>query len=267
MGSYLNDPEADAKSYFYLTGATNINAPLKSCRYFLTGDIGVIDSGSGCLSLKGRAKELIKKGGEQVSPHEVEEVLIDHPWIHTCMCMSVPSDIYGEEVGCALVLSDEAPEGADDKVIIKQMRQWLKEEQLAAFKWPSRWVIVDESTLPRTGTNKLIRRGSSMLLGLEKCESAGDDMNLDASKETRAKIDWDCIIGFRFVLACYVMFMHIGSNESWGRSKSSFCVTSLRLPLSALNLVDMFSSFLLARSEPSSRVSVACTCILHTWRI
>ena len=71
MRSYLENPEADAKNYFYLTmpGDPEENTPGQS-RYFLTGDVGVLDS-EGFLSLKGRAKELIKKGGEQVSPYEV----------------------------------------------------------------------------------------------------------------------------------------------------------------------------------------------------
>lgn len=71
MKKYLENPEADAKNYFFLTmpGDPDDSSPSKS-RYFLTGDVGVLDS-EGFLSLKGRAKELIKKGGEQVSPYEV----------------------------------------------------------------------------------------------------------------------------------------------------------------------------------------------------
>ena len=76
MKSYLDNPEADQKSFFFLSLPEN-KSPLP---FFLTGDIGVIDS-DGFLSLKGRAKELIKKGGEQVSPCEVEDPLKTHPWI------------------------------------------------------------------------------------------------------------------------------------------------------------------------------------------
>ncbi len=77
MKSYLENPDADAKTYFYLTDGNDVS--MESCKYFLTGDVGVIDR-DGFLYLKGRAKELIKKGGEQVSPYEVEEALLDHPW-------------------------------------------------------------------------------------------------------------------------------------------------------------------------------------------
>jgi len=103
MKNYLANPEADQKSFFYLSIPES-----KRQRYFLTGDIGVIDS-DGFLSLKGRAKELIKKGGEQVSPFEIEEPLKSHPWIETSVCFAVPSKLYGEEVGCALVLSSSCP--------------------------------------------------------------------------------------------------------------------------------------------------------------
>ena len=75
MHSYLENPDADAKSFFFLTmpGDGNEERTLGNCRYFLTGDVGVLDW-DGFLSLKRRAKELIKKGGEQVSPHEVRSL-------------------------------------------------------------------------------------------------------------------------------------------------------------------------------------------------
>ncbi len=74
MKNYLENPEADAKNYFYLTlPGDSVDATPTKGRYFLTGDVGVLDK-EGFLSLKGRAKELIKKGGEQVSPYEVSVV-------------------------------------------------------------------------------------------------------------------------------------------------------------------------------------------------
>lgn len=121
----LDNPDADRKSYFYIA----------SGRFFLTGDVGVLDD-EGFLFLKGRSKELIKKGGEQVSPYEVEELLLKHGWIQTAICFSVPSEIYGEEVGCALVLSSQAPNDVELSEVIVALRLLLKNEQLAQLKFP-----------------------------------------------------------------------------------------------------------------------------------
>ena len=222
MGSYLENPEADSKSYFYLTNSCNSNTPLGNRKYFLTGDVGVIDN-DGFLSLRGRAKELIKKGGEQVSPYEVEETLLDHPWVQTPVCFSVPSQVYGEEVGCALVLSADAPKDAEQKLVIKQMHQWMKEKKFAPVKWPTKWAIVEDSDLPKTKTKKYIRVGLSALLGFDQAVEG----KAAVVKDSKAKIDWDwgVITGFRFILGCYVMFMHIDSNESWGKSEIRSCIS------------------------------------------
>jgi acyl-CoA synthetase (AMP-forming)/AMP-acid ligase II len=132
LKKYLANPGADQKSYFFLS----LPEDLSALPYFLTGDVGVID-GDGFLSLKGRAKELIKKGGEQVSPFEVEEPLLDHPWVQTPICFAVPSKLYGEEVGCALVLSLNAP-GKDDPDLLRkvtaEMRAWMKEAKIAPVR-------------------------------------------------------------------------------------------------------------------------------------
>lgn len=213
MRNYLENPEADAKNYFFLTmpGDSKECTPA-DCRYFLTGDVGVLDS-EGFLSLKGRAKELIKKGGEQVSPYEVEAELLDHPWVRIPICFSVPSKVYGEEVGCAIVLNEDAPKGVTNNEVIKSLRKWMKQRKFAPVKWPTKWWIGPDEELPKTKTKKYIRVGLAQKLGFDDEE----DVAQAAGKEsTKAKIDWGVITGFRFFLACYVMFMHIGSNESWG---------------------------------------------------
>lgn len=93
------------------------------------------------------------------------------------------------------------------------MRERLKEAKLAPIKWPTKWVICQDIDLPKTKTKKYIRIGLAKVLGLEGDD---DEESLPPQKETKARIDWGAISGFRFCLACYVMFMHIGSNESWG---------------------------------------------------
>ena len=217
LENYLDNPAADSKAYFYLTLPMDGSADdqmVENDRYFLTGDIGTIDD-EGFLTLKGRAKELIKKGGEQVSPFEVEEPLLTHPWVKTPVCFAVPSKLYGEEVGCALVLSSQAPHNVEQREVIVAMRGWLKEAKLASVKWPTKWVICADSDLPKTKTKKYIRIGLSTVLGLDPEED--DAINTKESKEPKAKMDWGTLGGLRFTLACYVMFMHIGSTESWGR--------------------------------------------------
>jgi len=208
LKKYLNNPSADLKAYFYLSLKEDRgnNSP-----YFLTGDVGVIDS-EGFLSLKGRAKELIKKGGEQVSPFEVEEPLLDHEWVQIPVCFAVPSKLYGEEVGCAIIFSPKAPKNLEEKKIITEFRMWLKEAKLAPAKWPTIWYFSFTDDLPKTKTKKYKRIGLSTHLGLDPKEF---DEEPHTGKETKAVIDWGVISGFRFVLACYVMFMHIGSDKSW----------------------------------------------------
>lgn len=99
--------------------------------------------------------------------------------------------------------------------VIKALRKLLKEKQLAPYKWPTKWVVVEEKDLPRTSTKKLVRVNAASAFGLIGDE---DDAALkNDGVKTRATIDWEVISGFRFLLACYVMFMHIGSSQSWGR--------------------------------------------------
>ena len=90
---------------------------------------------------------------------EVEEPLLDHPWVNIVVCFSVPSRIYGEEVGCVVALSDHAPKDADEKAVIKELKEFLRLEGLAPLKWPTKWILVEESELPKTKSKKFIRVG------------------------------------------------------------------------------------------------------------
>jgi len=211
LEQYLNNPSADMKNYFFATSPTG-DGIVEAKRYFLTGDIGMLDH-EGFLSLKGRAKELIKKGGEQVSPYEVEEPLLDHPWVQTAVCFAVRSKMYGEEVGCAIILSPKAPENLEIRELTKVLRNWLRDAQLAPVKWPTKLKICTDDELPKTKTKKYIRIGMADALGLEPQDGNGDASPV---KEKKALVDWGVLGGFRFFLACYVMFMHIGSVDSWG---------------------------------------------------
>jgi len=212
---YLDNPEANRSARFLMKSLDGG----RFARWFLTGDLGIIDP-DGTLALRGRLKELIKRGGEQVAPVEIETALAQHPWVRTSVCFPVPSEVYGEEVGCALVL-DAARAGAPSQgEAQREMRDFLRKQGLANHKIPSHLRLVDDDVLPKTASNKYIRKGLAELLGIGAVSDSGGGAASSASPPAapsdKPLLDWQTLSGFRFVLACYVMFMHIGSDASWG---------------------------------------------------
>ena len=125
--------------------------------WFRTGDQGFIDS-QGYLSITGRLKELINRGGEKISPREVDEVLIDHPAIEQAVTFAVPHPQLGEDVGAALVLRQGF---TATEIEIQEFAA----SRLAYFKVP-RWIrFLDE--IPKGPTGKLQRIGLAQRLGVE----------------------------------------------------------------------------------------------------
>ncbi len=102
------------------------------------------------------------------------------------MCFSVPSKLYGEEVGCAIVLNDNAPKGVQDSEVIKSLRKWMKEKKFAPMKWPTKWWIGLDEDLPKTKTKKYIRVGLAAKLGFDD----EDAIEVATGKDTKARIDW-----------------------------------------------------------------------------
>src|SRR5690349_21793757 len=92
---YQNNPEANASSF------TNGR--------FRTGDQGFLDEHC-YLTLTGRIKELINRGGEKIAPREIEEVLLAHPAVAEAVAFGMPHTTWGEEVACAVVLRETQPE-------------------------------------------------------------------------------------------------------------------------------------------------------------
>ncbi|CAN6250723.1 unnamed protein product [Urochloa humidicola] len=116
--------------------------------WFHTGDIGVVD-GEGYLHLVGRIKELINRGGEKISPIEVDAVLLDHPGVAQAVSFAVPDDKYGEEINCAVIPREGSAIGEDDVVAHCK-------KNLASFKVPKKVFVT--SDLPKTATGKIQRR-------------------------------------------------------------------------------------------------------------
>lgn len=217
---YLNNPDANRGSRFLLR--SHDDGLLHT--WFLTGDLGELD-GEGALALKGRLKELIKRGGEQVSPVEVEAALVKHPWVDMAVCFSVPSDVYGEEVGCALVLNTSGAGRQSEREIVRELRNFLRQSGLAPYKIPAYIKLVSDDALPKTASRKYIRKGLAEVLGVvastgnpapsASSPAGGQTASPARPAADKPKVDWSTLAGFRFVLACYVMFMHIGSDVSW----------------------------------------------------
>ncbi len=124
--------------------------------WFRTGDQGQFDE-EGYLSITGRLKEIINRGGEKISPREVDEVLMDHAAVAQAVTFAVPHKQLGEDVAAAVVLREgQAAEP-------KELRSFAA-ERLASFKVPRQVLILDE--IPKGATGKLQRIGLHEKLGL-----------------------------------------------------------------------------------------------------
>ena len=143
---YESNPDANAKSFFEAEGH----------RWFRTGDQGHLDA-EGYLWLTGRLKEIINRGGEKISPREVDEVLMDHPAVAQAVTFALPHPKLGEDVAAAVVLRDNA------NIEAAEIRKFTQ-ERLAAFKVPRKILILDE--IPKGATGKLQRIGLHEKLGL-----------------------------------------------------------------------------------------------------
>jgi len=113
-----------------------------------TGDMGRTDE-DGYFYVVDRKKELIIRGGYNVYPREIEEVLYEHPAVREAAVVGVPHDEYGEEVGAAVALKDGAEATPDE------LRDFVK-GQVAAYKYPRVVWLVDD--LPKGPTGKILKR-------------------------------------------------------------------------------------------------------------
>ena len=132
MTGYVNEPEKTKET-------------IDADGWLHTGDLGWLDE-DGCLHLSGRLKELIIRGGENISPGEIEAALGMHPSVREVKAVAVPDAHYGEEVCACVVLKDGE---AEDENALRS----LAAEKLAYYKIP-RYILFFDS-LPKTGSGKL----------------------------------------------------------------------------------------------------------------
>ena len=124
--------------------------------WFRTGDLGFLDP-EGYLTISGRLKEIINRGGEKIAPREVDDVLMEHPAVAQVVTFALPHDKLGETVAAAVVLRETSTASESD------LRDFVS-DRLAAFKVPHRIVFVTE--IPKGPTGKMQRIGMAQRLGI-----------------------------------------------------------------------------------------------------
>jgi acyl-CoA synthetase (AMP-forming)/AMP-acid ligase II len=132
------------------------NAEAFTRGWFRTGDQGQIDA-EGYVSLTGRLKEIINRGGEKISPREVDEVIMDHPAVQQVVCFGLPHPKLGEEVAAVVVVRD-------GQTLTERELQTYVATRLADFKVPKKVLFMSE--IPKGATGKLQRIGLAQKLGL-----------------------------------------------------------------------------------------------------
>ena len=132
------------------------NASAFTDGWFRTGDQGVLDA-DGYLTITGRLKELINRGGEKISPREVDDLLMSHPAVAQAVTFALPHDKLGEEVAAAIVLRE------GKSATERELRDFVS-THLADFKVPRKVVFLAE--IPKGVTGKLQRIGLAAKLGL-----------------------------------------------------------------------------------------------------
>ena len=142
FGGYAGDPVANAAAF--------------ADGWFRTGDLGFLDEDA-YLHLHGRLKEIINRGGEKISPLEVDDVLLLHPTVAQAVTFGVADARLGEEVAAAVVLRSGA--SADERAL-----QDFVAQTIAPFKVPRTIVFLDE--IPTGATGKVQRIGMGERLGL-----------------------------------------------------------------------------------------------------
>ncbi|MEW2352206.1 class I adenylate-forming enzyme family protein [Spirillospora sp. NPDC029432] len=125
---------------------------IRADRWLHTGDIGTVEQGR--LRLTTRRSDLILRGGENVYPAEIENVLAEYPGVRECIVIGTPHRDLGQEVTAVVVMDEAVPE--------KELADFAG-ERLAYFKVPSRWKITT-APLPRNATGKVIRKEVESIL-------------------------------------------------------------------------------------------------------
>tara|TARA_B100000315_G_scaffold260597_1_gene323324 strand:+ start:12875 stop:14818 length:1944 start_codon:yes stop_codon:yes gene_type:complete len=132
---YLNNEEANADAF-------------TEDGWFRTGDLAIIDD-DGNMTITGRTKDVINRGGVKFNPADIEDLIIQHPKVEMAAIVPVPDPALGEKACCVVTLLGE------ESVTLEELCTLLDEHKIAKNKWPERLEIIDE--MPLTPTRKVIK--------------------------------------------------------------------------------------------------------------
>ncbi len=175
ISGYENNPEANCSTF--------VDGWLR------TGDCGILDA-EGYLFIQGRLKELINRGGEKISPYQVEEVLLRHPAVKQAAVFGIPHPMLGEEVAAAVVLYPYLG------ISMQELRRFAA-SHLADFKVPRQIVFLNE--IPKNSIGKIQRIGMADRLKTEldalKTREAGGEYAPLTPVEVSIQSIWQQVLG------------------------------------------------------------------------
>jgi len=210
--------------------------------WFKTGDQGFIDP-DGYLFLTGRIKEIINRGGEKISPPEVDAILMAHPAVEQAVTFAVPNEVLGEEVAAIVVLHPGGNIGE------KELREFVR-ERLADFKVPRQVLFARE--IPRGQFGKIQRTRLAKVLGVEACDQLPTKAEVAYTapvtrEESELARIWARVLG-RDLVGIHDDFFRLGGDSILATQVISQVRSVFNVELSPASLFEMPTIAELARS-------------------
>jgi len=214
-----------------------------------TGDNGWMDE-EGRVFLKGRSKEMIKRGGEQIWPNQIDDVLEQLPEIATAVAFGVPNDLWGEEVAAAVVL--HSPTAVDERDALRETFIDACRSKLEDAAVPRQILFVAMGDLLKGPTGKYLRTKMASHLNVTAVDlGALKVLESTATTPTHSAITpSEALNGLRFVTACHVVQVHVGLYPS---------LAWLKIQTFSLNMTIFF---ILGAFQLTCAVSDS---VLHKW--
>jgi cyclohexanecarboxylate-CoA ligase/acyl-CoA synthetase len=145
------DLEVRGPSVFsgYLNNEVATTASFTNDGWFRTGDLARLDV-DGNLTITGRSKDVINRGGVKFNPSDIEQLIAQHPNVSSCAIVPMPDAVLGERACCFVV------QGSGDRDLqLADICEWLAAQGVAKLKWPERIELISE--MPMTPTKKIMK--------------------------------------------------------------------------------------------------------------